>query len=1028
MNYNEFYKKYGNRRSTSLIEPKTIDNDSFQFPRNSILQWVMVSDIVTPMTTDYGYLHNEKLPVVTTPLKYSTNIELLGNPILKPIVVARIMKELKSNEPTFKFLKPNTKSVRIPNTKLFIFNYGVMGATYRYSINPLNDYYKYVNSMKTILYNSSIANVGNGRHQFILIDLPLSLPSRMILDRFLTKMTKVGLEHFSTYKHLIILELWKFLSPDTESLFDVLTLADYKNITLMFNSNGKISFLNLNLLLSLSKDMPDVITTLNKVPAETLKKMFYVFITKLSNVVTIPDDIVVKKVNGTVSNIAANNNMQLEEDEDHLDSKNIDRALSEELDDIPASDSIDDMVTDSEIEKIAETGMTTYSTKKELLGTKDNVKEELTKKLNLLKKYKIISKAKFDSLQESLENQTKISIDIPGKGPVKLTDLLTITDADLTLTTKETELPTAKTVFDPTMNRNVTEVMTSKYIENLHYKNITKSLFGLQKAGVIIDNYNIETHENILGKFEIHTLEVKLLDGSKSKLMFKLPTIAKDGSFKMSTHSYRMRMQKVDKVIVKVGFNKVNLNTFYGKLSVTKATFKKDDAGYVFRNKLLKLSETNKEISKIGLLDNIKMDQTLPIAYTTISRYVKKFTLGSLNYNFDYDNRDKLLPKTKLASIEKGKILVGLTDDNKPLLMSDNGEIYLDNKPIGTILHQLGLKQNVLPIEYANLKVFKKQIPLVCILSYYLGLQSLFKILNTKFTKHVTNERVTLEPNQYAVVFKDIKLVIEKDYGLSDMIISGLISMKNIIKNVNFSTMTNKDSFNILFNMMELGITYINEIKLLETLYIDPMSENVLKSMHEPIVFKALLIRAAELLLVDDYKNPNNVTNILIKGYERIPGIIYNELVRSMKEHANASIFGKSKLQLNPYSIWATIGSDSTTVLIDDLNPVAEIKQAEDVSALGKFGRIKETFTKDTRSIDESEIGLFSEAVKDNGDVGITAYLSGAPIFKNMLGEAGKFSWKEDGMTSVLSTPGLLTPFTVTDDPKRSIDIIYNIV
>lgn len=1023
MNFNEFYKKYGNRRSTSLIEPKTVDNDSFKFPRNSILQWVMVSDVVVPMTTDYGYLHNEKLPVVTTPLKYSKDIDLVGTPIQKPIVVARIMKELKSNEPTFKFLKPNIKSIKVPNTKLFIFNYGVVGASYRYSIDPLNDYYKYVNTMKTILYNSSIANMGDGRHQFILIDLPLSIPSRMVLDRFLTKMTKVGLEHFSTYKHLIMLELWKFLSPDTESLFDVLSLADYKNITLMFNSNGKVSFLNLNLLLSLSKDRPDVVTGLNKVPSETLKKMFYVFITKLSNVVNIPDA-AIKKTNELMNSVVGSNNMQLEENEEHLDSKNIDKALSEELDDIPDSDSIDDMVTDSEIEKISETAMTTYDTKKELLDTKDNPKAELTKKLDLLKKHKVISKTKFDNLHTALANQTKMTIDLPGKGETKLTDLLTISDKDLTLTNKEIELPAAKSVLDPTMNKNVTSVMISKYIENKYYKDMTRSLFGLQKAGVIINSYKIESGANILGEFQIHTIEVVLLDGSKSKLTFKLPTISKDGSFKMSTHSYYMRMQKVDKVIVKVGFNKVNLNTYYGKLSVTKATFKKDDAGYVFRNKLLKLSEINKELTNIGLLDNIKMDQTLPIAYTTISRYVKKFTLGNLNYNFDYDNRDKLLPKIKLDSIEKNKILVGVTNDGKPLLMDNDGVVYLNNKPIGTILHQLGLKQNALPIEYANLRILKKQIPLVTILSYYIGLQSLFKILNTKFTKHQVKEKITLDPNQYVVLFKDVKLIIERDYGLSDMIIAGLVSIKNITRNINFSVMTNKDNFSILFNMMELSITYINEIKLLETMYIDPMSENVLKSMHEPIVFKALLIRAAELLLTDDYINPNDVTNILVKGYERIPGMVYNELVRAMKEHANASIFGKSRLQINPYSVWATIGSDSTTVLIDDLNPVAEIKQFEDVSALGKFGRIKETFTKDTRSIDESEIGLFSEAVKDSGDVGITAYLSGAPTFKNILGEVNKFDWKEDGMTSILSTPGLLTPFTITDDAKRSTDIL----
>jgi len=163
------------------------------------------------------------------------------------------------------------------------------------------------------------------------------------------------------------------------------------------------------------------VTGLNKVPSETLKKMFYVFITKLSNVVNIPDA-AIKKTNELMNSVVGSNNMQLEENEEHLDSKNIDKALSEELDDIPDSDSIDDMVTDSEIEKISETAMTTYDTKKELLDTKDNPKAELTKKLDLLKKHKVISKTKFDNLHTALANQTKMTIDLPGKGETKLTE------------------------------------------------------------------------------------------------------------------------------------------------------------------------------------------------------------------------------------------------------------------------------------------------------------------------------------------------------------------------------------------------------------------------------------------------------------------------------------------------------------------------------------------------------------------------------------------------------------------------------
>jgi hypothetical protein len=160
---------------------------------------------------------------------------------------------------------------------------------------------------------------------------------------------------------------------------------------------------------------------------------------------------------------------------------------------------------------------------------------------------------------------------------------------------------------------------------------------------------------------------------------------------------------------------------------------------------------------------------------------------------------------------------------------------------------------------------------------------------------------------------------------------------------------------------------------------------------------------------------------MLIKGYERIPGMLYNELVVANRVHMNKSFFGKSKLNISPYSVLGKIQDDSSTVLVDDLNPIAMIKQYEDVVSTGMFGRNKDTFTKETRSIDPSEIGIFSEATKDSGDVGISAYLSAAPKIKNVRGTVGELDFKKDGATSILSTAGLLAPGDMLDDPKRLI-------
>lgn len=39
------------------------------------------------------------------------------------------------------------------------------------------------------------------------------------------------------------------------------------------------------------------------------------------------------------------------------------------------------------------------------------------------------------------------------------------------------------------------------------------------------------------------------------------------------------------------------------------------------------------------------------------------------------------------------------------------------------------------------------------------------------------------------------------------------------------------------------------------------------------------------MLVNDNYVNPNNIKEMAIKGYKRIAGLLYNVLVKSIKEH-----------------------------------------------------------------------------------------------------------------------------------------------
>jgi hypothetical protein len=66
--------------------------------------------------------------------------------------------------------------------------------------------------------------------------------------------------------------------------------------------------------------------------------------------------------------------------------------------------------------------------------------------------------------------------------------------------------------------------------------------------------------------------------------------------------------------------------------------------------------------------------------------------------------------------------------------------------------------------------------------------------------------------------------------------------------------------------------------------------------------------------------------------------MIYTEMINSIRDFENKNNFSKSKLIMDPFAIWKNINSDSTTMLADDLNPIASLKQREDLSYMGNGG------------------------------------------------------------------------------------------
>lgn len=660
------------------------------------------------------------------------------------------------------------------------------------------------------------------------------------------------------------------------------------------------------------------------------------------------------------------------------------------------------------------------------------IPNSITKSISALKDNGLISKSQEVNIKNHLNNQKVDKCSYPGLHEFTIEEILDDSkDAESDVINKETIRDT-DVVFDKTFNLNTVNQLDKHYINKNMKKDTVRTIYSLQNANMVVEDHMVYIKENILGATEYHEVRVKPLNAPAVNLKFSIPVVKEDGTFKMSGNTYRMRKQRTEIPIRKISSTQVVLNSYYSKLFVSKAIGKNSDFGYWFQREIMKREDQFGGVV-LDTLDPVDLD--LPLIYAQIARYVKSFYYGPSYLKFSYYDRiptnelkKEVVESIKIREKNLSCVFIGLNPTNgEYYFIGKDNNIHIFNSDLNPVRQEnfltfLGMKKDDGPIEFASLKVVKAQIPLGIILSYYFGIENLLRILKVKHvllseedSRQVKN--VDIE-HYYTVRFRDYILVLERDFGKADLILGGLESIKQL-KDISYDSFRSKELFGTVFGILDYPVLYTTEIKLLETMFVDPMTKTLLKQMNMPQTFKGMLIKACELLEDDNYKHPNDVSGQVIKGYERINGMLYKSLITAVKNHENRSSFSKSKLTLDPYEVMSKIKDDSTTVLVDDLNPISYIKQTEDVSYLGEGGRSAIAMTKKTRVMHPSEIGVMSEATKDNGQVGVTAYTAPDPNVVNIRGIIKERDAKDLEWGQILSTAANVTPFGTHDDSNR---------
>lgn len=592
---------------------------------------------------------------------------------------------------------------------------------------------------------------------------------------------------------------------------------------------------------------------------------------------------------------------------------------------------------------------------------------------------------------------------------------------------KPIEIPDSDWILDKNMLKTTVEPLTRQYIDKSLKRDVVKSLMSIQKAGMMVTDLKLETQTDVASKYDIWKMKVQPIGGTESTVTIKLPHVDKEGKFKVNGIYYNLRAQRKDLPIRKVSDDKVALTSYYSKLSVTKADRKTFNLE-AFYHTQLNTKIIDKDIIHVEYSNRINTELDVPTEYHHVASRFKRFELinDKISYHccFDYNERKSLINNDdkRLLELEAriGGTLFAKDKQNLYFISKVDNMVYSNNqsyqpKP----LYEFLSIEKEPPLEMAEIKVFSNSIPLVFLLGYYKGLSGLLKILNVRPRKAYRGQRLTLASTEYAIKFADEVWIFDRHDTKASIILSGFNHYKRYIEDYSANQFDNKDTFISILSDTGLTMQVENEFKLMEMLWVDEITKQLLVQMNEPTDFVNLLFRAAELLTIPYSRAEVNMDDMIIAGYQRIAGQIYKQLAGNIKTMMNnRSILAKKRFDMPPTHILQTIMKDPSVSLVDDINPIHNLKEHENITFGGDGGRSRRSMVLRTRTYSRSDLGVISEATVDSADVAVTTFLSANPALTTTLGNSERIDTKNTSAAELLSTTSNLYVASTRDDQQ----------
>jgi len=570
-------------------------------------------------------------------------------------------------------------------------------------------------------------------------------------------------------------------------------------------------------------------------------------------------------------------------------------------------------------------------------------------------------------------------------------------------------------ILDESMLESKANVLKKGYVKRFLYKDVVGMTLGIQNAGFALNNFKLEEINSVEGSYDVMSIQVHHVNGDQSTHAIRFPKVQPDGTFVVDGVKNHMQLQRRELPIRKIDRDTVALSSYYpNRLMVTRSQeMAKNLSVWLSKQVIRKGGEKTLTFNR-----GSKFDQSLhaPRIYSALATKFQWIKTEKFTFDFRFHNLVKEHPDFAKYD-KKDSFLVGV-QNGKPLTLDSFGNVYLDGVEQGTIEGLMGISVAKAPIEYCSISVGGYLFPIGVLLCYYFGIDELLRVTKAVTRSVPSGTRVKLAEDEFAIAFNDEYLVFNRRDKHVSMVFGGLSGLGNI-SNFSKSDLNNPGIWGPLIADAKVKTRHFREMKCLYDLFIDPVTKTELRKMKYADSFHYLLLDAVSLLETDQTRNPVEVEEQRFVGYERFAGHIYSELCDAIRKYNNKGTDRKHKLEINPDAVTMRILTDTSVNLVEEVGPVHQLKDQEELTFGGTGGRSEITVTQSARVQLPSYKGRISEANKDSGKVGFTTYTTSDPLIADYRGNMDLHS--SASYTGLLSVTGNLSPSITKDDAKRQI-------